>query len=55
MKNQILQSLVDDFNYLCSKVNWGSSFLDARAVEIMNTLSKRIKALELDPNIYNDN
>jgi len=26
------------FDYLCSKVNWGNSFLDAEAVSCMNTL-----------------
>jgi hypothetical protein len=26
----------EDWDYLCSKINWGSSFLDAKAITIMN-------------------
>lgn len=37
---------MDDIDYLFKKINWGDSFLDARAVEIMNHLkSKIIKAI----------
>lgn len=55
MKNQVKQGLVDDLRYLFSKISWDKSFLDARAVDIMNTLEKRIFDLELDSNVYNDN
>jgi hypothetical protein len=34
--------IVEDLNYLFSKINWGDSFLDARAVSIMNEISHRI-------------
>ena len=30
--------LVNMFDYLCSRVNWGKSYLDAKAVTCMNTL-----------------
>jgi len=26
----------EDYDYLCSKINWGASFLDAKAIRIMN-------------------
>ena len=26
----------DEWEYLCSKINWNKSFLDAKAVRIMN-------------------
>lgn len=32
--------------YLFKKINWGSSFLDATAVEYMNDLSREIKEME---------
>ena len=35
-----------DFKYLCSKVNWGSSFLDAEAVTIINELTGKVTQLE---------
>jgi hypothetical protein len=34
-----------DIEYLFSKIDWGESFLDARAVDIMNNLRKRIDRL----------
>ena len=33
-------------NYLFSKIDWGRSHLDARAVEIMNTIGKEIEENE---------
>ena len=36
----------EDIAYLFKKINWGSSFLDAKAVEIMNNLGKDIIELE---------
>lgn len=36
----------EDLNYLYSKINWGASFLDAKAVTIMNELSGKILDLE---------
>ena len=42
-KTQILE----DIKYLFSKINWGSSFLDAQAVGIMNTLSQDIQAISM--------
>ena len=26
----------EEWEYFCSKINWGASFLDARAIRIMN-------------------
>jgi len=26
----------EEWNYFCNKINWGASFLDARAIRIMN-------------------
>jgi hypothetical protein len=31
-------TLFEMFDYLCSKVNWGKSFLDADAIACMNTM-----------------
>jgi hypothetical protein len=31
-------TLVNMFDYLCSKVPWGKSFLDSEAIVCMNTL-----------------
>lgn len=39
-------TLVDDFNYLISKINLGSSFLDGKAILILNGFSSRLKELE---------
>jgi hypothetical protein len=38
-----MSNLNDDIDYLFSKINWGASFLDAKAIEIMNTLKARIE------------
>jgi len=27
----------EDWDYFCSKINFGASFLDAKAIQIMNT------------------
>jgi hypothetical protein len=26
----------DDWNYFCTKINWGASWLDGKAIQIMN-------------------
>ena len=26
----------EDWDYLCSRINWGGSFMDAKAIQIMN-------------------
>ena len=36
----------EDLDYLYSKINWGASFLDSKAVTIMNELSGKIRDLE---------
>jgi len=38
-----LNLISKEINYLFSKINWGSSFLDANAIQVMNTLIKHIK------------
>lgn len=35
-----------DLAYLFSKINWADSWLDAKAVTIMNQIGKDIKELE---------
>jgi len=32
-----MANINEDIDYLFSKINWGSSFLDAKAIDIMNT------------------
>ena len=36
-------TLFNMFDYLCSKVNWGKSNLDAEAVTCMNTLFMELR------------
>lgn len=36
-------TLFQMFDYLCSKVDWGKSWLDADAVVCMNTLFKELR------------
>ena len=37
--------MLDDLEYLFSKINCGSSFLDVKAVTIINELPQKIRAL----------
>lgn len=37
-----------DIDYLYSKINWGSSFLDAKAIQIMNELPESIRTMKRD-------
>ena len=41
--------IIKGIGYLFSKINWGASFLDADAVQVMNTLTKDIQALAEAP------
>lgn len=34
--------VVEDLEYLFSKVNWSASMLDSKAIEIMNNITSRI-------------
>ena len=36
----------EDLNYLFSKIDWKKSFLDAKAITIMNEIGKDIQELE---------
>ena len=36
-------TLVEMFDYLCSKVNWGKAVLDSEAITCMNTLFIELK------------
>ena len=36
------QLILDDIDYLYGRINWKDSFLDAKAVMIMNELKERI-------------
>lgn len=38
-----MSNINEDIDYLFSKINWGSSFLDAKAIDIMNTLKAKIE------------
>lgn len=38
-----MSNINEDIDYLFSKINWGSSFLDAKAINIMNTLKAKIE------------
>ena len=45
-------TLFEMFDYLCSKVDWGTAFLDGTAVQSMNTLFIELKR---DKNKFNLN
>jgi len=40
------KEILKDFRYFCSKINFGDSFLDAKAVTIMNEIGGKIEKLE---------
>ncbi len=40
------EQINEDIAYLFSKINWGTSFLDAKAVQIMNSLKQDINNLK---------
>lgn len=42
------KTICEQLNYLFSKINWGSSFLDAQAITIMNTIGSKIDMLEAE-------
>lgn len=44
------KEIIQDLSYLHSKVNWGTSFLDAKAITIMNEFSEKIRKLEKQSN-----
>ena len=44
-KNETIDKVIKDISYLHSKVNWGTSFLDAKAVQIMYEWAKDIRKL----------
>ena len=48
-----VKQILEDLDYLFKKINWGASFLDARAAQIMNEISNNIAALE--PEIHSPN
>lgn len=39
--------IIKGIEYLFSKINWGASFLDGKAIQIMNTLKRDIEALAI--------
>lgn len=43
-KNKI-NKLKDDFDYLCNKINWKQSALDAKSVKIMNEFKSELDEL----------
>ena len=45
MNKEQIKEIQSDIDYLFSKINWKDSFLDAKAIRIMNGLSKRIDNL----------
>lgn len=40
------KEIIENIKYLFGRINWRHSFLDAKAICIMNNLSKDIKNLE---------
>lgn len=46
MANKTAKEIRENLNYLFDKINWGSSFLDAKAVTIMNEIGQDIINLE---------
>lgn len=48
MKSKKIELLNKDIAYLFSKIDFGKSFLDAKAITIMNNLGKSIDAIEED-------
>lgn len=40
------KAIIEGINYLFERINWHHSFLDAKAIDIMNNLSSDIKNLE---------
>jgi hypothetical protein len=45
-KMKTRDEICKDIDYLFSKINWGTSFLDAEAIQIMNSLKTDIRSLE---------
>jgi hypothetical protein len=39
------ESLIEKWDYLCTKINWGASFLDAKAVQCMNELGIELRQM----------
>lgn len=35
-----------EWKWFCSRINWGATFLDARAITFMNEIGKHIEAIE---------
>jgi len=50
IKKMTAKEIIDDWRYFCTKINFGASFLDAKAVRIMNELTSKIKKLEIQGN-----
>ena len=49
------KEIIEDIRYLFSKINWGQSFLDAKAIDIMNTLTRDIEEIsETKIEMYDD-
>lgn len=43
-KEEVTEQLVaDEISYLFSKINWAESWLDAKAIQVMNNLNRHIK------------
>lgn len=40
------EEINNNISYLFEKIDWGKSWLDSKAIDIMNNLSKNIKKLE---------
>ena len=44
--NEEIDKIKKDIEYLFSKINWDTSFLDAKAIEIMNNLNRKLDLLK---------
>ena len=48
IKKEQVENFIEEWRYFCKRINWGSSFLDGRAIQFMNTVEKQI--IELSSN-----
>jgi len=45
-RNEEIDKIIEDLTYFYTKINFGVSALDAKAISIMNTLEKKITNLK---------
>ena len=40
------KEIIEEWNYFCTRIDWGKTFLDARAIRFMNEFPKDLMELE---------